>query len=117
MTIISFIILSMILTYGYKKFHKYWVKFSNFNSKHKNKKSKIQNNSNRVIKSSLFSHLIPAMDPNRLSDGRIIMPSDDPDKLPPLPRYPLSGRANKPANKTNRRLSPWGGTIGENYDD
>lgn len=41
-----------------------------------------------------------------LSDGRIIPPAQ-PGHLPPLPRYPLSGRAAKPA-KVEHIVSPWG---------
>lgn len=51
-------------------------------------------------------------DDDYTSDGRLIMYSDDPDTLPPLPRYPLPGRAARPAPKSTRRISPWGGTTG-----
>lgn len=121
--IISFIILSLILTYAYKKLHKYWVRFSRLNSKHNSKRSKTNRNmgTNRGTnsgswKQSLLSRFSSEEDFSHTSDGRIILPSNNPNELPPLPRFPLSGRASKPASKTNRRLSPWGGAIGEDYD-
>lgn len=94
-----------------KKHHK---GFSKGKKKLKNKASR----KNKSFVSMAIDKYVEHKDDNQLPDGRIILESNEPGTLPPLPRYPIVGRAAKPAVKTNRRLSPWGGTIDsdEDYD-
>jgi hypothetical protein len=90
-------------------------------SKHKRSKTKnesyafsaFRHFTNRHRANTAIARDNTGIDPDDyLSDGRVILHSDEPDMLPPLPRYPLSGRAAHPAPKTARWISPWGGTMG-----
>lgn len=106
-----------------KKFHlgshkqKRNHKKSNGKSFNKKKNKKAKQSLTTMIVDKYFDH----KDNNQLDqlpDGRLILSSEEPGVLPPLPRHPIVGRAAKPAIKKNRRLSPWGGTmdLDEDYD-
>lgn len=124
-TLISFIIFSLILTYVYRKLHRYWVKFFGSNSKNtkKNKNKKKgnhksnQNVSSGIIKSYVLPRLISANERRSASYEQVTPVQLDPDQSPSsLPRSPIFKMAKSPVRKSNRRLSPWGGTIGDDYE-